>query len=306
MEHYFGRAGGTLPEEEGQNLGFCSVGRKGANWTAGWGLWNYSWTAQMTNLTCFMVMQRVGPWKHRAVRSVIAGNACGKLLYASILVSIYSAIHFSFSPRHTYEVNDIESPHVTGSWASFSSIFLCSDRVVITCSVSLLNINWTHCGSLTQIVSPLRVKMVLRDARGLCSLIEQKYVSQNLILPALLVQSRELMGIGQGTQGNSRAGASWFLCLRSSSCGPWLFLTRSLLFSWLRYYLPLRGEWSLMETLDLKKKCMQWERPRVFLEYSTHPLHRCSLRATMFILTQNKPSNQYQVAYCLVEDKSMK
>lgn len=44
-------------------------------------------TAQMTDLTCFTFLQRSGPLRHKAIRYVITGNACGKLLYASILVA---------------------------------------------------------------------------------------------------------------------------------------------------------------------------------------------------------------------------
>lgn len=52
------KVGGKLPEERGHGLGFCSVGREGANCTEEE---IETGTEQMTNLTCFTIMQREGP-----------------------------------------------------------------------------------------------------------------------------------------------------------------------------------------------------------------------------------------------------
>lgn len=68
MEHYFVRVGGKIPGKGGQNLGFCSVEGRGLTEQREGDSEIEAGTAQMTNLTCFMVMQRVGPWKHRTVR----------------------------------------------------------------------------------------------------------------------------------------------------------------------------------------------------------------------------------------------
>lgn len=43
MEPYFVKVWEKLPGEGGHSLGFCSVGRKGANLAEGGGLWNWSW-----------------------------------------------------------------------------------------------------------------------------------------------------------------------------------------------------------------------------------------------------------------------
>lgn len=177
MEHYVVRVGGKLPGKGGWNLGFCSAGRKGANWAEGGGLWNWSWNNTNDKFDLFHGYAEGGPLETQSRQISYCWKCLWKIVVCLNSSSIYSSIHFYCFPRHTSEVNYIESPNITGSRASFSDISLPTDRVVITCSVSLLRANWTQCGSLTQIPSPMRVKMVLMLV-VLCSRLEQKYVSR--------------------------------------------------------------------------------------------------------------------------------
>lgn len=68
-------------------MGFCLAGRRGLTEQREEDSELEAYTAQVTNLTLCTVLWSVGPWRHRAFRQVIARNACGRLLYATILVA---------------------------------------------------------------------------------------------------------------------------------------------------------------------------------------------------------------------------